>query len=912
MDKFIDGYYNDAIECWEAMLVDNEKAMLLSDYEKLLILNNIATAELKLELYRKCLKSTEKIINKDDKFVPCYILQGKAYNAIGKYDEAIKIWKKGFSLCHKNVITDTSSFIELQSLIKSHYKDNNHELIQQNTDVYTKLQQSKAMTIMNNTNSSTIGSVQTRTTINRSNEIVALFQSYIGTDMNSSFLLTMKQVRASLSFACGDDMIDDLIAFGYLSVNTEKLDIAVHIFVTLLKYNDNLPAAFLGLGSSYAMLGQLDEAISVFTHLIVKDPTISDAWKRRGQTRAAKNLFRDAITDLEKASELGSDADVYNQIGLLYHQNKNFSRALCYFRKAHEKGVNTASLLNFIGISLGQLGDVDESQKWHKKAIQLDPNFKETALNHALMLKEIGRWKEALVEFEEIEKLDINQTFHQLFSYKATLLYQLGQAMESFHTSVQAIEALNRSGKTTDTASVKLAACAMHSIGNYKTALLYYDEALVIDSSNSCWFQREIALYTWSRLDTPIEELADDLDSRIKIGFCKKSNRQLIIDDKDDSNKYKPLHPPSKSVPTFEDDKDRGEIEQQEVLLDMIRPLIPLVQLNSQGFLPNKRQHISFGLSVLEIAQTIRMHLTSIGTEINAGLGWRQFFDIAVRWRGISDPGDPVFWIDSLPQKDFEEGFGLQTPLVNGQMKTIRYYAYYPQAFARMTSLLVGSGYFNIDGNYEALSLSNRKQLESANSLQEVRRIVGQDFYVIVPCESENVCGLIMEGTRLTLLTHEPEGYEFTIRTPGLPQRWSLFDSELQVIFDKLLDLISNKENSKEEIVYQSLKLYYYWVVFAPLSRGTALCGYAMLSGTLQAAGFEIEGSLPKNIQLDWEAILATNFKAFLPVALSMLKIVESTVPITAAAPAPTLQESGVLLRSKIKTLRDMIRIINT
>lgn len=899
MDKFIDGYYNDAIECWEAMLVDNEKAMLLSDYEKLLILNNIATAELKLELYRKCLKSTEKIINKDNQFIPCYILQGNAYNAIGKYDEAIEIWKKGFSLCHKNVISDTSSFIELQSLIKSHYKDNNHELIQQKTDVYTNIHQSKAMTIMNNTNSSTIGSVQTRTTINRSDEIVALFQSYIGTDMNSSFLLTMKQVRASLSFACGDDMIDDLIAFGYLSVNTEKLDIAVHIFVTLLKYNNNLPAAFLGLGSSYAMLGKLDEAISVFTQLIIKDPTISDAWKRRGQTRAAKNLFQDAISDLQKAAELGSDADVYNQIGLLYHQNKNFSRALSYFRKAHEKGVNTASLLNFIGISLGQLGDVDESLKLHSMAMKLDPNFKETALNHALMLKEVGRWKEALIEFEEIEKLDINQTFHQLFSYKATLLYQLGQAMGSFHTSIQAIDALNRSGKTTDTASIILAACAMHSIGNYKTALLYYDEALVIDSSNSCWFQREIALYTWSRLDTPIEELADDLDSRIKIGFCKKSNRQLIIDDKDDSNKYEPFHPPSKSVPTFEDDNDRGKIEQQEVLLDMIRPLIPLVQLNSQGFLPNKRQHTSFGLSVLEIAQTIRMHLTSI-----ARLGWRQFFNIAVRWRCISEPGDPVFWIDSLPQKDFEEGFGLQTPLVNGQMKTIRYYAYFPQAFARMTSLL-GSGYFNIDGNYEVLSLFNRKQLESANSLEDVRRIVGQDFYVIVPCESENVCGLIMEGTRLTLLTHEPEGYEFTIRTPGLPQRWSLFDSELQVIFDKLLDLISNKENSKEEIskeeiVYQSLKLYYYWVVFAPLSRGTALCGYAMLSGTLQAAGFEIEGSLPKNIQLDWEAILATNFKAFLPVALSMLKIVESTVA------------TGILLRSKIKTLRDMIRIINT
>jgi hypothetical protein len=38
-------------------------------------------------------------------------------------------------------------------------------------------------------------------------------------------------------------------------------------------------------------------------------------------------------------------------------------------------------------------------------------------------------------------------------------------------------------------------------------------------------------------------------------------------------------------------------------------------------------------------------------------------FDIIVRWRQVSEPGDPVWWIDRFPTEAFEDGFGLQTPI---------------------------------------------------------------------------------------------------------------------------------------------------------------------------------------------------------------------------------------------------------
>ena len=52
----------------------------------------------------------------------------------------------------------------------------------------------------------------------------------------------------------------------------------------------------------------------------------------------------------------------------------------------------------------------------------------------------------------------------------------------------------------------------------------------------------------------------------------------------------------------------------------------------------------------------------------------RDVYDVAVRWRQVSEPFDPVFYIDGLTRAAFEEGFGLQTPMVSGQNLVVRYY----------------------------------------------------------------------------------------------------------------------------------------------------------------------------------------------------------------------------------------------
>ena len=56
-----------------------------------------------------------------------------------------------------------------------------------------------------------------------------------------------------------------------------------------------------------------------------------------------------------------------------------------------------------------------------------------------------------------------------------------------------------------------------------------------------------------------------------------------------------------------------------------------------------------------------------------------------------------------------------------------------------------------------------------------------------------------------------------------------------------------------EEAVDKCLAVFFYWVNFGALSRGTAACGYAVLLALLTGLGFAVDMPfLPPQKQLDW------------------------------------------------------------
>jgi hypothetical protein len=268
------------------------------------------------------------------------------------------------------------------------------------------------------------------------------------------------------------------------------------------------------------------------------------------------------------------------------------------------------------------------------------------------------------------------------------------------------------------------------------------------------------------------------------------------------------------------------------------------MQIQSTGFLNNKRQWRQFGISVISIAQevqkwwscldkkekeettatsttstaipTVESTIPDAGRSSPNGspFSYRDIMDIAVRWRQVSEPNDPVWWIDLLTKESFSNGFGLQTPLVTGHCHVPRYYPYFKQCFNKMKILIL---------KQMVLTIEQRRNVTNSIDCRTLYNAIGnRDFWVCTTCyrlseqggddETEEEKGekkkeeeeeetalplsklvgvydqsqksihhdkLPIEGTRLTLVEHEPNGYEFTIRMPGLPMRYQQYHQEM-------------------------------------------------------------------------------------------------------------------------------------
>jgi hypothetical protein len=176
----------------------------------------------------------------------------------------------------------------------------------------------------------------------------------------------------------------------------------------------------------------------------------------------------------------------------------------------------------------------------------------------------------------------------------------------------------------------------------------------------------------------------------------------------------------------------------------------------------------------------------------------------------------------------------------------------------------------------------------------------------------------VLEGTRLTVQRKSnPDGFEFTIRTPGTPDRWKDYELEMASAWQEMQAVAvkdARRHNARrradldsygsgastadaaaaaaaaaaeaavaEEATYEasfadsaleaSLTVFFYWVNFGPLSRGSAACGYAVLRACLAAVGLGLRlPALPPAKQLDWEAILRPAPASFIAAVKPWLK----------------------------------------
>ncbi|KAL5168389.1 Suppressor of RPS4-RLD 1 [Glycine soja] len=105
----------------------------------------------------------------------------------------------------------------------------------------------------------------------------------------------------------------------------------VSFYLLILKEDPAYPEALIGRGTAYAFKRELDAAMADFSKAIEFNPSAGEAWKRRGQARAALGGVCGgmAIEDLTKALEFESNsADILHERGIANFKFKEFDAAV--------------------------------------------------------------------------------------------------------------------------------------------------------------------------------------------------------------------------------------------------------------------------------------------------------------------------------------------------------------------------------------------------------------------------------------------------------------------------------------------------------------------------------------------------------------------------------------------------------
>ncbi|KAM9971524.1 hypothetical protein ACTFIW_011503 [Dictyostelium discoideum] len=759
--------------------------------------------------------------------------------------------------------------------------------------------------------------------------------------------------------------IATLISQGNTFVNAGQYEEAIELFTMIIDNNPLVPSLYLGRGTSNAFLGQLNEAINDFSRAIELDNTSSDAYKRRGQSKVAKSMEQEALEDFNQAVAFDKedDYDIYYNRGLLHYQMRNYERALKDFKKVTSIEPSHKLAWNRIGLCLNVNGYPMEAYQAFAEALRIDPYFEASHTNIGQCWKDLGKFSPSYQSFTKA--LEICPNYSNALHLRGLLFFNSGRHLDAIKDWNLFLKLYGSGGANSSGSNIKTGnhyssgsgggggggeelssiidvrqfrGVVNQSIGAFRKAVSDYDQILQTNPLHNCFYQREIALWTHHHLNTPLSTFNIDrlINCYLKTFQCQRiPNTSLTCNSIGLGFQLQ-----SSFNQSIADVEICHQLNNEQLsLFKEARRIGEMLQYNCDGFLTNSRQKLQCGLSVIEMAQTLKKlwlsgnkksnvfqmdgKSSSVSTKKHT-FGWRDLYDIGVKWRQISEPNDPVWWGDLLSPEQFKEGFGSHTPIITGQCKVVRYYPMFEKSFEIM-KLLLPIQHPSLISNQTILD-----QLESATTCKDLYKLIKKDFFVVTPCYSRSNENKVMEGTRLTLQYIHPEGYEFAIRTPSTPYRWEQYSQELDIIWDQLIDKVfiyQNIINSKEDLIDNSeaasssssssssnqesilldeiseliLCLSFYWYNFMPLSRGSAALGFTTLLGLFLSLDITITSPIPKNQQPDWEAILRPTTTSFISVIKPWLYPARSKFNL----------QTTSLVSSQFNTIKKMIQVLN-
>ncbi|XP_021533042.2 tetratricopeptide repeat protein 13 isoform X3 [Aotus nancymaae] len=700
-------------------------------------------------------------------------------------------------------------------------------------------------------------------------------------------------------FATDNDSTNEELAIAYVLIGSGLYDEAIRHFSTMLQEEPDLVSAIYGRGIAYGKKGLHDIknaelALFELSRVITLEPDRPEVFEQRAEILSPLGRINEAVNDLTKAIQLQPSARLYRHRGTLYFISEDYATAHEDFQQSLELNKNQPIAMLYKGLTFFHRGLLKEAIESFKEALKQKVDFIDAYKSLGQAYRELGNFEAATESFQKA--LLLNQNHVQTLQLRGMMLYHHGslqEALKNFKRCLQ-LEPYNE-------VCQYMKGLSHVAMGQFYEGIKAQTKVMLNDPLPGQKASPEYLKVKYLR-----EYNIDvDLPGSFKDHWAK--NLPFLIEDYEEQPG---LQPHIKDVLHQNFESYKPEVQELICVADRLGSLM---QYETPGFLPNKRIHRAMGLAALEVMQAVQRTWTNSKVRMNGKtrlMQWRDMFDIAVKWRRIADPDQPVLWLDQMPARSLSRGFNNHINLIRGQVINMRYLEYFEKILHFIKDrILVYHGANNPKGLLEV-----REALEKVHKVEDLLPIMKQfntktkdGFTVNTKVPSLKDQGKEYDGFTITITGDKVGNILFSVETQTTEERTQLYHAEIDALYKDLTAkgkvlILSSEFGEADAVCNLILSLVYYFYNLMPLSRGSSVIAYSVIVGALMASGKEVAGKIPKGKLVDFEAMTAPGSEAFSKIAKSWMNL-KSISPSYKTLPS---------VSETFPTLRSMIEVLNT
>uniref|UniRef100_A0A8C3KI02 Tetratricopeptide repeat domain 13 n=1 Tax=Calidris pygmaea TaxID=425635 RepID=A0A8C3KI02_9CHAR len=706
--------------------------------------------------------------------------------------------------------------------------------------------------------------------------------------LNTEKILSQAKLLAEqkrFPFATDNVNTNEELAIAYVLIGNGLYDEAIRHFSTMLQEEPELVSAIYGRGIAYGKKGLHDMknaelALFELSRVISLEPDHPEVFEQRAEILSPLGRISEALSDLTKAIQLQPSARLYRHRGTLYFISEDYATAHEDFQRSLELNKNQPIAMLYKGLTFFHRGLLKEAIESFKEALKQKADFIDAYKSLGQAYRELGNFDAATENFQKA--LLLNQNHVQTLQLKGMMLYHHGsldEALKNFKRCLQ-LEPYNE-------VCQYMKGLSHVAMGQFYEGIKAQTKVMLNDPLPGqkatpeylkVKYLREYSRYLHAHLDTPLTEYNIDIDlpGNFKDHWAK--NLPFLIENYEEQPGLQP-HIKDVLLQNFESYKP----DVQE-LICVADHLGSMMQYETPGFLPNKRIHRAMGLATLEVMQAVQRTWANSKVRMNGKtrlMQWRDMFDIAVKWRRIADPDQPVLWLDQMPARSLSRGFNNHINLISAN---------------------------NPKGLLEV-----REALEKVHKVEDLLPIMKfnsktrDGFTVNTKVPSLKDQGKEYDGFTITITGDKVGNILFSVETQTTEERTQLYHAEIDALYKDLtakgkILILSEELGEVDAVCNLILSLVYYFYNLMPLSRGSSVIAYSVIMGALMASGKEVSGKIPKGKLVDFEAMTAPGSEAFSKIARSWMNL-KSISPSYKSLPS---------VSETFPTLRTMIEVLNT